>query len=195
MATTLAASKERLILSPPGLTATVWKHFGFYERGNRTTDKTYAICKICKAKIKYLSNTTNMRQHLVRFHPEMEKAPPVMPATQRTILETVSKLPKNLEKARSTTKAIATFITMDLHPYSVVKNRGFRLVVHTMEPRYKLPHRKYFAEKEIPHLYNETKANVLESMKKASRVALTCDAWILVATKSFITITAHFVLE
>lgn len=32
-------------------------------------------------------------------------------------------------------------------------------------------------------------------MKKASRVALTCDAWTSVATKSFVTITVHFVLE
>lgn len=194
MATASAASKERPILSPPGLDATVWKYFGFYERANKTTDKTYAICKICKTKIKYLSNTTNMRQHLVRFHPETEKDPPVVPTTQRTILKTVSKLPKNSEKAKSITKAIATFIATDLRPYSVVNNRGFRLVVRTMEPRYKLPHRKRFAEKEIPRLYDETKANVLESMKKASRVALTYDAWTSVATKSFVTVTAHLVL-
>ncbi|KAK0153298.1 Zinc finger BED domain-containing protein 1 [Merluccius polli] len=175
----MAASKERQIHSPPGLTAS------------------------------YLSNTTNMRQHLVRFHPETEKDPPTVPTTQRTILETVSKLPKNSQKAKSITKAIATFIVTDLRPYSVVNNRGFRLVVRTMEPRYKLPHRKHFAEKEIPHLYNETKArytavevaaalatkaNVLASMEKASRIALTCDAWTSVATKSFVTITAHFVL-
>ena len=190
----MAASKERQIHSPPGLTASVWQYFGFYQRANETTDKTYTICKICKAKIKYLSNTTNMRQHLARFHPETEKDPPTVPTTQRTILETVSKLPKNSQKAKSITKAIATFIATDLRPYSVVNNRGFRLVVRTMEPRYKLPHRKHFAEKEIPHLYNETKANVLASMEKASRIALTCDAWTLVATKSFVTITAHFVL-
>lgn len=115
-----------------------------------------------------------MRQHLVRFHPETEKAPPVVPATHRTILETDSKLPKK---------------------YLAVNNRGFRLAVRTMEPLYKLPHRKYFAEKEIPHLNDETKAYILESMKKASRVALTCDAWTSVATKSFVTITKHFVLE
>ncbi|XP_070400496.1 E3 SUMO-protein ligase ZBED1-like [Nothobranchius furzeri] len=177
-----------------GLTASVWKSFAFYEKANKTIDKSYAICKICKAKVKYLSNTTNMRQHLVRFHPETENAPLTVPAKLGTILETVSKLPKNSEKARSITKAIATFIATDLRPYSVVNNKGFRLVVHTMKSRYKLPHRKHFAEKDVPHLYEETKTSVLESMKKATRIALTCDVWTSVATKSFITVTAQFVL-
>ncbi|KAK0137971.1 Zinc finger BED domain-containing protein 1 [Merluccius polli] len=182
----MAASKERQIHSPPGLTASVWQYFRFYQRANETTDKTYTICKICKAKIKYLSNTTNMRQHLVRFHPETEKDPPTVPTTQRTILETVSKLPKNSQKAKSITKAIATFIATDLRPYSVGLDPNIRLFGYSG--------RKHFAEKEIPHLYNETKANVLASMEKASRIALTCDAWTSVATKSFVTITAHFVL-
>ncbi|XP_070400355.1 E3 SUMO-protein ligase ZBED1-like isoform X1 [Nothobranchius furzeri] len=98
------------------------------------------------------------------------------------------------QKVRSITKAIATFIATDLRTYSVVNNGGFRLVVRTMELRYKLPHRKYFAEKEVPRLYEETKASVLESMKKPTRIVLTCDAWTSVATKSFVTVTAHFVL-
>ena len=44
MATDLAAPKEQPILSPPELTATLWRHFGFYERADNTTDKTYPIC-------------------------------------------------------------------------------------------------------------------------------------------------------
>ena len=151
MATALAAPKEPPIISPPGLNATVWKHFGFHEKANKTLDKTHTVCRICKTKIKYFSNTTNMKQHLERLHPETVKAPAVVPATQRTILEAVSKLPKNSPKAKSITKAIATFIATDLRPYSVVNSRGFRMVVRTMEPRYKLPHRKHFSDKEIPN--------------------------------------------
>ncbi len=90
--TPLTAPKERLIVSPPGLSASVWKTFGFYGKANKTLDKTYAICKVCKTKIKYLSNTTNMLPHLRSFHPEREKAPPVLPTQQQTILETVTKL-------------------------------------------------------------------------------------------------------
>lgn len=40
---------------------------------NNTADRAYAICKISKAEIGYLSDATNLRLHLIRFHPEKEQ--------------------------------------------------------------------------------------------------------------------------
>lgn len=99
------------------------------KKKNNKLDRTYAICKRRKVKIKYLSNTTNMRQHHQRFHPATENAPPPVPAQQRTIPETVTKLPKNSEKARRITRAIGLFIGTDLQPYSVANNRAFRKIL------------------------------------------------------------------
>lgn len=196
-ASSLVTVTEREIRSS-GLKASVWKHFGFYDQENgKGIDKTYSICKACKAKIKYSGNTTNMRQHLTRFHPglERERNPPVVAANQRTIEEGLSKLPRSSERAKRISSSIATFIAKDLRPYAVVNNEGFRALMRTLEPRYKLPKRKYFAQKAVPELYGMTKTEVLESLKKACRVALTCDAWTSVATQSYVTVTAHFVSE
>lgn len=188
---------ERKIHSA-GLKSSVWRHFGFYERENgKGLDKTYSICKTCKTGIKYSGNTTNMRQHLTRFHPGLaeEKNPPVVAANQRTIEEGLSKLPRSSERAKRISTSIATFIAKDLRPYAVVNNQGFRALMRTLEPRYQLPKRKYFARKAVPELYNVTKMKVLESLKKACRIALTCDAWTSVATESYVTVTAHFVSD
>ena len=104
-----------------------------------------------------------------------------------------AKLPSASPRASSITKSIACFICKDLRPYSVVETEGFRRMLHTLEPRYDIPCRKYFTEKAIPELYAETKAKVENALQSAERVALTCDVWTSRATESFGTITAHFI--
>ncbi|KAK0145636.1 Zinc finger BED domain-containing protein 1 [Merluccius polli] len=91
------------------------------------------------------------------------------------------------------TKSIGKFIAMDLRPYSVVENEGFREMVHTLEPRYKIPCRRYFTDTAIPTLYAKTKSKVLDTLTNAGRVAITCDAWTSIATVSYVTVTAHFI--
>ncbi len=51
----------------------IWAHFGFYEQsGKHDLEKTHAVCKSCHAQIKYEGgNTTNLRNHVSRFHPEL----------------------------------------------------------------------------------------------------------------------------
>lgn len=83
----------------------------------------------------------------------------------------------------------------DLQPFSVVENPGFRHLLNTLEPRYKLPTRSHFSEKIMPKLYHETKVKIMASMSRAHRVAVTCDSWTSVTTESYVTITAHYISE
>ena len=47
-------------------------HFGFYQQaGKHKLETLHAICKACHTKIKYVGNTTNFRNHVSRFHPEL----------------------------------------------------------------------------------------------------------------------------
>uniref|UniRef100_A0A8C5MWL9 BED-type domain-containing protein n=1 Tax=Leptobrachium leishanense TaxID=445787 RepID=A0A8C5MWL9_9ANUR len=175
------------------------KHFGFYEHiGKRELDKTHAVCTACHTKIKYLGNTTNLRNHVSRFHsdllkPASAKETPDPGPSQPKIDAILSTLPPNSKKGKKITKAVAAFIAKDLRPYSVVDNLGFRHLMKTLEPRYKLPSCNHFTENFIPALYNEAKAQVIASMSQAGQVALTCDAWTSVTTDSYITFTAHYI--
>ncbi|XP_053569082.1 zinc finger BED domain-containing protein 4-like [Bombina bombina] len=198
--------KDREIKNAPSiLKASIWAHFGFYEHtGKHELDKTHAVCKASHTKIKYLGNTTNLRNHVRRFHSEMLTPATAASATAKEITRLaeahqpridamLSTLPPNSEKGKRITKAVATFIAKDLRPYSVLENLGFRNLLKTLEPRYKIPSRNHLTENVIPALYHETKAQVIASMSQASRVAITCDSWTSVTTESYVTVTAHYV--
>ena len=79
------------------------------------------------------------------------------------------------------TRSVACFKAKDLQPYSVVGNAGFCHMLKTIEPQFKLPTRATFTDSALPSLYKETKAKEMESKCKASRVAITSDAWTSVA--------------
>lgn len=189
--------------APSNFKSKVWAHFGFYTDNGATLDKEFAICKNCLSRVKYTGNTTNLHSHLVRHHPELAAVErtvndananaSVSQPTINTLFK--AKLPSASPRAASITKSIACFISKDLRPYSVVESEGFRQMIHTLEPRYDIPCRKHFTEKVIPVLYAKTKANVENALQSAERVALTCDAWTSRATESYVTITAHFILE
>ena len=72
-----------------------------------------------------------------------------------------AKLNQYSPRALECTKSIGMFMAKDLRPISVVDNPGFRYIVNTLEPRYKIPSRTYFAEKVIPQLYEEVKSGVI----------------------------------
>nr|XP_061794906.1 E3 SUMO-protein ligase ZBED1-like [Nerophis lumbriciformis] len=150
-----------------------------------------------EGRIKHVGNTTNFTNHLTRWHPELatdSKTPPQPEKTQPSIQQSMlSILPQNSERAKKITRSVASFIAKDLRPYYVVENVGFRHLLKTLEPRYKLPARATFADSVVPSLYREVREDVSMSLQKASRVAITSDAWTSVATESYITITAHYI--
>ena len=161
------ASTKPIRPAPTSLKATVWKHFEFNDVNGRI-DKTYTVCKVCGTQLKYFCNTTNFMNQLVRYHPELgEKQRPVAEASQRTIEQAVAQLQLNSERAKRITKSTVRFIALDLRLYSVVENVVFRMMVFTLEPRYKIPSRRYFTDTDISTLYSETKTEVLDTLMKA----------------------------
>ncbi len=114
------------------------------------------------------------------FHPHEEEKQWVVGAAakRRTIDEVVTKL-----------------VSKVLHLYSVVENRGFWAMLPTLDGRYNFPSQPYLTDTAIDKLYNETKNKVTDSLEKAGRAAVLCDAWISTATKSYVTVIAHFITD
>lgn len=198
-----------LFLPPSHFKSSVWKHFGFYKRDGNL-DKTHAICKICRAAIKYTGSTTNLITHLKHQHKvsAAETPSPSESAVARTsscgtasrtpsaqTIATFFHSPLAVSSARSKaiTDAIAFFICKDIQPYSVTENEGFQYLLHVLEPRYHIPNRKLFTEKQIPALYDKVRREIAESLSNAQRVAITVDGWTSCATDSYVTVTAHYI--
>ncbi|XP_034083909.1 zinc finger BED domain-containing protein 1-like [Gymnodraco acuticeps] len=164
-----------------------------------------AVCKLCHTNVKYSGNTTNLRSHLQRHHPdkvmltqELKKLRPRHDPKQ-TVLDSDGgcshKFPSTSPRSQKITESIAYFICQDLRPYSVVENIGFRRMVNAMEPRYPVLSRQHLTKVCVPRLYAQTKAHVKASLGKAERVALTCDGWTSRTTEAYVTITAYFINE
>ncbi|XP_034024641.1 zinc finger BED domain-containing protein 1-like [Thalassophryne amazonica] len=192
---------KRILEAPLSLKADVWAHFGFKasEKG-QGLDKTNAICRHHNGTVRYSGNTTNLRAHLHRHHADKLAAAPKsqqkpVELKQTTLDNTTYKFPSTSPRAIKITDSVVHFICLDLRPYCVVENRGFRYMVNTLEPRYVIPTRRYIIEIAVPRKYEEVKEHVKTSLTSAARVALTCDGWTSRATQLYVTITCHFITD
>ncbi|XP_046545980.1 zinc finger BED domain-containing protein 4-like [Haliotis rubra] len=154
-----------------------------------------------------------MSTHLRRHHPDIDcndygqskcskplnisddKKRTSLPGQLRLSEAFKTKLSSRSTRAQAITNGIATFIAMDMRPYSLVENIGFKYLIHTLEPRYEIPSRTHYTNYVIPEMYKKVKSSVMESIARASSMAVTTDGWTSRSTESYITITAHYVNE
>ncbi|CAM4556529.1 unnamed protein product [Leuciscus chuanchicus] len=141
--------------APPGYKSYVWQYFGFLIKkdkdGNRVTDKTKTVCKLCHAVIPYTtSNTSNMNHHLKRHHKNVKTAPEKtsLPKGQLTMKQALTPtLPPSSPRAKQITRLIGEFIADYMAPFNMVGNRKFIQMFNVLEPKFKMPCRGHFSEK------------------------------------------------
>ena len=129
-----AREAKQTFYSPLSFKSKVWQHYGFKDGRH---DRTDAICKMCRASVKYAGSTTNLKSHLKRRHGVVVKASSSVPASPAfALLQPAPKVVRKALKvffsmrnssARSTpiTNAIALFICKNIQP-SVTENEGFK---------------------------------------------------------------------
>lgn len=198
--------EEKEIHSAPKSTykSNVWQYFGFFKKDGQL-DKSQAICKRCRAPIKYTSSTTNLATHIKRRHgvdtmfaaasdsAEANPASGSKTGEQHIAAFFHAPLANESTRSKAITNAIAFFICKDIQPYSVTENEGFQHLLHILEPRYHIPNRRFFTEKQIPALYEKVRREIVDSLSNAQRVAITVDGWTSRATDSYVTVTAHYI--
>lgn len=67
---------------------------------------------------------------------------------------------------KQVTEAIARMIVLDLQPYSIVEDVGFRHLLNIAEPRYEIANRSIFARNIIPRMYKNVSSELRKKMKK-----------------------------
>lgn len=187
--------------APTTFKSFVWQHFGFPAEminGKRVSDKTRTICRHCKLTMPYsAANTSTMQRHLQHHHSAVLKSTTALKKTakkQTTLTHTFGpQLTPSSARATAITRDIVVFIAADMRPFSVVENKGFRRLLHTLEPKYTIPSRTHFTRTVIPKLYEESKSKIVQILKDAVSIAITTDGWTSRSTQSYITITAHTV--
>ena len=157
--------KRRNLVPPTHYTSKIWKYFGFKVDDK---DKKYVFCGLCRAKLKYCHNTTNMGTHLKGVHPlfyaksELKKKSTDEASSlkirtaggnegtsedesQRTLEDSfpaTTTMPASSRRAKDITNAIGYFVAKDMMPISTTSGVGFKRLICVLEPRYVIPHRK-----------------------------------------------------
>ncbi|XP_070159825.1 E3 SUMO-protein ligase ZBED1-like isoform X3 [Polyergus mexicanus] len=93
--------------------------------------------------------------------------------------------------AAKITNAILFMIAADNCPLSTVENKGFRALMKTTAPLYKVPNRKSIT-KEIELRYHEMKNAFRKNLAVGTTHTLTCDIWTDTSNQSYLGITNHY---
>ena len=92
------------------------------------------------------------------------------------------------------TEKIAEFIAKDMRPLSVVDGHGFKQLINSLGPGYKVPSRTHVTS--IGHKRCvAVKQRLLITLNTVQFLAVTTDFWTSRATQAYLTVTAHFITE
>ena len=131
------AKRKRTSNSP----SSIWDSFAKNE-----VDPSKPTCRKCRKVVSRGSSNAKSKslwEHLKICSPS--GSPSTSSTTQLSIQQTLSRntpLQKRSVKAKAITNAIGKMVAIDLRPYSVVENEGFRKLMRVLEPRYSIVSRR-----------------------------------------------------
>lgn len=157
-------------------------------------DTKYARCNDCKenvsrgGKTTKTFNTSNLVTHLKK-HPDLyadyitrkkqydeeaESTAAVRPSTsissntkQVTLDESYNRIriwDINDRRAQRVHQKVGEMMAIDMQPFSVVTDEGFKSLLHTLEPRYILPSRRYFTDTVLTRIHKGVVSKVEEEI-------------------------------
>lgn len=116
---------------------------------------------------------------------------------QKTISESFGVMTSFKEggvKSEKLIHAIMFMICKDNQPLSIVEDEGFKYLMKTVSPNFKVPSRRNICSK-IFEKYDAMKNIFMAKLKNVQYFTLTTDIWTDIQTRSYIGVTIHFVDE
>ncbi|KAM6452839.1 zinc finger BED domain-containing protein 6-like [Liasis olivaceus] len=91
----------------------------------------------------------------------------------------------------------AWMLAVDMQPFSCVESEGFRRLMATAQPRWRIPSRAFFASKAVPELSKVVSRAVRQAVAcSVSRtVHITIDTWGGRQTATYMSVTGHWIAE
>ena len=193
------AKRKRTCNSP----SSIWDSFVKNE-----IDPSKPTCRKCRKVVSRGSSNAKSKswgngslwEHLKICSPSGSGCPSTSSTTQLNIQQALSRntpLQKGSVKAKAITNAIGKMVAIDLRPYSVVENEGFRELMRVLEPRYSIVSRKELTNVVVPEIYSDLEGKIKESIQSSkSGINFTTDMWKCEGqNREYLTVTAHLVVE
>ncbi|XP_006265043.1 E3 SUMO-protein ligase ZBED1 [Alligator mississippiensis] len=171
----------------------------------------YVECNVCKKQLSFHNSTTTMREHLVRKHSIRDTLLSQLKDDQASEADYAA--PENgIKRARQMTpennlyhpapcleprtdmilELVLEMIFRDLHPLSMVKDKGFGLLLGYLEPSFTLPSPAQLSSM-LWHRYNVVKQHLEHYLQTAQSVVLCVESWISQLSQPYLTVTASFI--
>ena len=80
-------------------------------------------------------------------------------------------------KKRELDELVVRIIVEDIQPLSVAEDKGFRRLVHALDPRYDLPSCREITRTLLPSMYKGEVEIIKKELEKAKHISLTTDIW------------------
>ncbi|XP_056395015.1 E3 SUMO-protein ligase ZBED1-like [Hyla sarda] len=167
----------------------------------------YVECKVCRKQFSSHNSTTTMREHLVRRHSLRSIGMP--PTKEQPELEyheqegAVKRLRQAVpihglcssvleSRPQAVANLILEMICCDLHPLSIVEDKGFGLLLGYLEPNFELPTLIQIADM-LWSKYTAVKQQLKCTLQSALSVVLSIESWNDHLKKSCLAITANVI--
>ncbi|XP_072386859.1 E3 SUMO-protein ligase ZBED1-like [Diabrotica undecimpunctata] len=181
----------------------VWNYF------KRSADRKLAKCLTCGREYKTSGNTSNLADHIKRFHPFMSTGPDCSASTNTTELSTSSarssaqsispffkrslQYDSTSQRKKDLNHALTLMIATDLQAFNIVNDSGFKNFVNMLDPRYVLSSKFTIRETIMNDMYQKCVLKLKDVLKQNNFVSITTDSWTSVSTESYMAITCHYI--
>ena len=92
------------------------------------------------------------------------------------------------------TGSIVYFLAKEMVPISTVEKPGFTNMLRKLDPKYKVPSRKYFTKTALPSLYTETRDKLVKDPQEVEYYSLTTDLWSSTGKiEPYLAVTVHYI--
>ena len=111
----------------------VWGYFEKNAGGKKVQ------CRLCKNEYAYLGTTSNLRDHLIRYHREKYKQSDAIESgnkQQTSLVIFVNRHKCQAARSKRITELLALMIARDLQPAAIVEGEGFKRFLSFLEPGY-----------------------------------------------------------
>ncbi|NWH67647.1 ZBED4 protein, partial [Geococcyx californianus] len=164
----------------------------------------YVECNVCKKQLSFHNSTTTMREHLVRKHSIRDTLlsqlkDDTASESDYTAPETALKrsrqmTPENYLEPRSDVilELVLEMIFRDLHPLSMVEEKGFGLLFGYLEPGFSLPAPKQLSDM-LQLRYNVVKQHLGHYLQMAQAITVSVEFWESRLGQTNLTVTANVI--
>ena len=168
----------------------VWDYFEKNASGKKVQ------CRLCKNDYAYLGTTSNLRDHLNRYHKDKYKQNDARESgdkqqTSLNIFVNCHKCPT--ARAKRITELLALMIARDLRPAAIIEAEGFKRVLSFLEPGYVIPSSVHLMDV-VRRKYTIAKEKLRKILaENNTKHSLTTDIWTSFANDAYISLTTHFI--